>query len=56
LDPATDGRPDARATVREDVPILGSLWNDFDFSQAPLPRLILPRHPAPGPASIVRHR
>ncbi len=28
LDPATDGRPDARPTVREDLPILGSLWND----------------------------
>ncbi len=42
LDPSTDGRPDPRPTVREDVAILGSLMNDFDFSQAPLPPLVLP--------------
>jgi phospholipase C len=41
LDPATDGRPDPRPTVREDVPILGDLMNDFDFDQVPLPPLIL---------------
>ncbi|HEX9123387.1 MAG TPA: alkaline phosphatase family protein [Actinomycetota bacterium] len=52
LDPATDGRPDARPTVRENVPILGSLWSDFDFSQAPLTPLILSRRPAPGPPSL----
>jgi phospholipase C len=51
LDPKTDGRPDRRPTVREDVSILGNLLNDFDFSQAPRPPLILPIHPAPGPAS-----
>ncbi len=51
LDPKTDGRPDPRPTVREDVPILGSLLSDFDFNQAPRPPLILPIHPAPGPAS-----
>jgi phospholipase C len=47
LDPATDGRWDPRPTVREDVPILGDLRNDFDFSQAPRPPLILPLHPSP---------
>jgi phospholipase C len=45
LDPATDGRPDPRPTVREDVPILGNLVNDFDFNQAPRPPMILPVHP-----------
>ncbi len=51
LDPATDGRPDPRPDVREDNPILGDLRADFNFSQAPRPPMILPLHPAPGPAS-----
>lgn len=51
LDPATDGRPDPRPTVRETVPLLGDLANDFDFSQQPRPPMILPIHPPPGPAS-----
>jgi phospholipase C len=41
LDPATDGRPDPRPTVREDVALLGDLADAFDFSQDPLPPLIL---------------
>jgi len=45
LDPRTDGRPDPRPTVREDVQILGDLVNDFDFSQPPRPPLILNPHP-----------
>ena len=45
LDPATDGRPDPRPTVRENVPILGDLVNDFDFTQAPRPPQILPVTP-----------
>jgi len=45
LDPATDGRPDPRPTVREDVPILGDLTSDFDFAQAPRPPIVLPVHP-----------
>lgn len=45
LDPATDGRPDPRPTVREDVAILGNLVNDFDFSQTPRPPLPLPVNP-----------
>ncbi len=51
LDPATDGRPDPRPYVRENAPILGDLLADFDFTQTPLPPLILPEHPRPGPAS-----
>jgi phospholipase C len=45
LDPATDGRPDPRTTVREDVGILGDLMQDFDFSQSPRPTLLLPVNP-----------
>jgi phospholipase C len=41
LDPKTDGRPDRRPTVREEVKILGSLEKDFDFNQEPRPPLIL---------------
>ncbi len=52
LNPTTDGRPDPRPTVREDVSILGNLLADFDFSQQPLQPLILSINPAPGPASI----
>jgi phospholipase C len=51
LDPSTDGRPDPRPDVRETNPILGNLAFDFDFNQAPRPPLVLPVHPAPGPAS-----
>jgi len=46
LNPKTDGRPDPRPTVREDVPLLGDLTRDFDFNQKPLPALVLPIHPA----------
>jgi phospholipase C len=46
LDPATDGRPDSRPTVRERVPVLGDLVSEFDFSQVPRPPLLLPVHPA----------
>ncbi|QDG62487.1 alkaline phosphatase family protein [Pseudarthrobacter sp. NIBRBAC000502771] len=42
IDPATDGRPDARPGVRENNPQLGDLTKSFDFTQAPLPPLILP--------------
>ena len=51
LDPSTDGRPDPRPTVRENVPQLGSLILDFNFNQTPRPPLLLPVHPAAGPAS-----
>ncbi len=52
LDPKTDGRPDPRPTVRENVKILGDLANDFDFTQKPLPPMPLALNPAPGPASV----
>jgi len=45
LDPKTDGRPDSRPTVRENVSILGDLVNDFNFNQPPRPPVILPLHP-----------
>ena len=45
LNPATDGRPDPRPSVRENEKILGNLANDFDFSQSPRPPRILPVHP-----------
>jgi phospholipase C len=45
LDPATDGRPDPRTTVRENVKILGDLANDFDFNQKPRPPVLLPDDP-----------
>jgi phospholipase C len=51
LDPKTDGRPDPRPNVRENNPKVGNLVSDFNFNQAPRGRLILPVHPAPGPAS-----
>jgi phospholipase C len=45
LDPKTDGRPDPRPTVRENVSILGDLTKDFDFTQKPRKPLLLPLHP-----------
>ena len=42
LDPANDGWPDPRPDVRENAAALGDLRQDFDFSQEPLPPLILP--------------
>ena len=41
LDPETDGRPDPRPTVREEWEGLGDLALEFDFTQEPLPPLIL---------------
>jgi phospholipase C len=41
LDPATDGRWDPRAVVREEVPILGDLAAEFDFDQTPIPPILL---------------
>jgi phospholipase C len=46
LNPKTDGRPDPRPDVRENLPILGNLASDFDFGQAPRPPLFL--QPRPG--------
>jgi phospholipase C len=44
LDPATDGRPDARPDVRETLPGLGSFLADFNFTLND-PTLILPLRP-----------
>ena len=52
LNPETDGRPDKRPDVREEASGLGSLLSEFDFNQAPLPPMLLPTHPEPGPASL----
>jgi len=45
LDPATDGRPDPRPSVRENSPILGNLVRDFDFRQTPRPAMLLDKRP-----------
>ena len=45
LDPNTDGRPDPRPLVRENVSILGNLINDFNFNQEPSRPVLLPLHP-----------
>ncbi len=41
LDPATDGRPDPRISVRENI-APGDLMSEFDFSQSPRAPVILP--------------
>jgi phospholipase C len=46
LNPANDGRKDNRPTVRETVPELGDLLNEFDFTQRPNPPLVLEPCPA----------
>jgi phospholipase C len=45
ISPETDGRPDPRPDVRESLPILGNLINDFNFGQPPRPPLLLPTNP-----------
>ena len=45
LDPATDGWPDSRPTVREGVKRLGDLSSAFDFSGEPREPLVLPLLP-----------
>jgi phospholipase C len=52
LDPTTDGRPDSRPNVRENASILGDLMEDFDFSQQPLPPLLLRPFPRRGTSKI----
>jgi phospholipase C len=46
LDPARDGRPDDRPTVREDAAELGDLLRELDFDQKPNPPLVLSPCPA----------
>jgi phospholipase C len=52
LDPKTDGRPDPRISVRENLPQVGSVLGAFDFTQAPRPPMVLPLFPPPGPPSL----
>jgi phospholipase C len=56
LDPANDGRPDSRPTVRENNPLLGDLSQDFDFTQPPSAPVLLPVVTAPtreGPSAAM---
>jgi phospholipase C len=57
LNPRTDGRPDLRPTVRENVRILGNLVKEFNFNQPPRAPILLPLHPqtdliAPSPTFL----
>ena len=45
LDPATDGRPDSRPDVRENMKALGNLLSDFNFTQKPRAPMLLPTDP-----------
>jgi phospholipase C len=45
LDGQNLGWPDPRPTVREDVPVLGDLRKEFDFSQQPIAPLVLDPRP-----------
>ena len=55
LNPKTDGRPDRRPDVRETLPILGNIAQDFNFSQPPRPPLLLPTNPPTDSPSIPRY-
>jgi len=55
LNPATDGRPDRRPDVRENLPVLGNLAAEFDFSQAPRGPLLLPTNPPTDSSWIPRY-
>ena len=52
LNPKTDGRPDPRPDVREDLPQLGNITADFDFNQQPGPPVLLPTNPPTDSPSI----
>ncbi len=52
LNPKTDGRPDPRPDVRENLPALGNLIADFNFSQPPRAPLLLPTNPPTDSPSI----
>jgi hypothetical protein len=46
ISPETDGRPDSRPDVRENVPILGDIRADFNFHQRPRSPVILKLRPS----------
>ncbi len=52
LNPKTDGRPDPRPDVRENMTKLGNLVNDFNFAQRPRPPLLLETNPPTDSPSI----
>lgn len=52
LNPKTDGRWDPRPSVREDERILGTMTNDFNFSQRPRAPVLLPTNPPTDSPSI----
>ena len=54
LDPESDGRPDPRPDVRENVKILGNLMSDFDFRQKPRPAVLLPEYLVPAAATTAK--
>jgi hypothetical protein len=49
LDGKNEGWPDPRPTIREAVPQLGDLSKEFDFSQQPIPPLVLDPNPSGNP-------
>ena len=49
LDGQNEGWPDPRPTVREAVPQLGDLAKEFNFSQQPIPPLVLDPNPHADP-------
>jgi phospholipase C len=51
LNPANDGRPDSRPSVRENNPLLGDLSKDFDFTQPPSAPILLPS--VAGPNQVI---
>jgi len=52
LNPKTDKRPDGRPNVRETLPILGDLVQEFNFNQPPRPPLLLATNPPTDSPSI----
>jgi phospholipase C len=52
IDPENDGRPDPRPNVRENIPQLGNLINDFDFNQSPRKPILLNPYPQAESSSV----
>jgi phospholipase C len=52
LNPKTDGRPDPRPDVRENVPILANLAADFNFNRPPRKPFLLPTNPPTDSPSV----
>jgi phospholipase C len=52
LNPKTDRRPDPRPDIRENLPLLGNLVQDFNFNQQPRAPVLLPINPPTDSPSI----